>query len=183
MMIWALSALSGLGFLAIFILALCAPRLGYGRYWPPEQSQSWQHTSFRALFRLGLYPLVAVSALIARDVGFSMPILGGALIIIGFGAALAFTGKLGWKQAFGRAEGLVTTGPYALSRNPVYVATWLALLGWAICVPHAAVLGPLALWAVLYLIAPFWEEPWLEERFGTAFIEYKKTTPRFFFGL
>ena len=182
-MIWALSALSTLGFALIFVLALCAPSIGLGRFWPPEKAPSWQHTSFRLLFRLGLYPLVAVSAILARDVGIRLPALGLSLVAIGLGAALMFTGKLGWKQAFGAAEGLVTTGPYAYSRNPVYVATWVAVLGWAICLPYAPVLLPLGLWAILYLIAPFLEEPWLEEKFCAPFVEYKKTTPRFFFGL
>lgn len=180
MIIWALSGLSTLGFVSIIALSLGAPRIGLVRYWPPESAPSWQHSSFRILFRLGLYPLVALSALIARDLGFWMPVVGFALIVIGFGAALLFTGKLGWKQAFGAAEGLVTTGPYAFSRNPVYVATWLGLLGWALCLPHPEVFVPLALWAVLYIVAPYLEEPWLEEKFGAPFTQYKASTPRFF---
>ena len=103
-----------------------------------------------------------------------------ALIIFGFGAALWVTGKLGWKQAFGAAEGMVTAGPYAYSRNPVYVATWAGMIGWALCLPHPAILIPLALWALLYYLAPSLEEPWLEQKFGAAYITYKAKTPRFF---
>lgn len=178
-MIWALSALSCLGFVAIMALALGAPRLGHGRYWPPAQVNSWQHASFRALFRLGLYPLVALSGLLAREGGLVWPALGLPLVALGFGAALVFTGKLGWRQAFGKAEGLVTTGPYAISRNPVYVATWFGLIGWALCLPQVAILLPLALWALLYVIAPFLEEPWLQEQFGAPFDAYMAKTPRF----
>ena len=32
---------------------------------------------------------------------------------------------------------------------------------------------------VLNLLAPFTEEPWLEERFGDAYLEYKQEVPRF----
>jgi protein-S-isoprenylcysteine O-methyltransferase Ste14 len=31
----------------------------------------------------------------------------------------------------------------------------------------------------LNLLAPFTEEPWLEERFGGAYIAYKRKVPRF----
>lgn len=176
---FALSAISVLGFLAIFVLSLGGERFGWGRYWPPEAPGTWQHFSFRVLFRVGLYPLIALSAILARDDGFWMPVLGAVLILIGFGAAFAFTRKLGWRQAFGAATGLITSGPYAYSRNPVYVATWVGLLGWALCLPHPLVVLPLMLWAVMYVFAPFLEEPWLEDQFVSAYAAYKETTPRF----
>jgi protein-S-isoprenylcysteine O-methyltransferase Ste14 len=157
-----------------------SPQMGWGRFWPPEKVASWQHQSFRALFRLGLYPLIAGSALLAFEDGFWMPLVGVSLTVIGFGSALLFTGRLGWKQAFGKATGLVTAGPYAYSRNPVYVSTWLGLIGWALCLPHPAIIIPIVLWALLYLIAPFLEEPWLEAQFGLDYVNYKKATPRFF---
>ena len=178
-MINALSALSILAFLAIFVLSLGGRKFGWGQYWPPARANGWQHRSFRALFRVALYPLIALSVLIAREQGFWFPSLGVTLIVVGFGAALVFTGKLGWQQAFGTATGLVTTGPYAYSRNPVYVATWIGLLGWAICLPHLTVLAPLALWALLYVVAPFLEEPWLMAQFGAPYDEYMQRVRRF----
>ncbi|WP_139816197.1 methyltransferase family protein [Planktotalea arctica] len=179
-MIWALSLLSCFGFIAISALALLCPRLCGWRYWPPERAATWQHSSFRALFRLGLYPLIAASVLLVRATGVWLPAPGIALMFAGFGGALWVTGKLGWKQAFGTAQGLVVTGPYAYSRNPVYVATWLALLGWGLCLPYLPVAIPLVLWGLLYYIAPFLEEPWLEEKFGAPYRAYKAKTPRFF---
>jgi protein-S-isoprenylcysteine O-methyltransferase Ste14 len=176
-MSFVLSAVSVLGFLAIFVLSLGGTRFGWGRYWPPEAPGTWQHFSFRVLFRVGLYPLIALSAILAREDGFWMPVLG--VILIGFGGAFAFTRKLGWKQAFGAATGLITSGPYAYSRNPVYVATWVGLLGWAICLLHPLVVVPLVLWAVMYVFAPFLEEPWLVEQFGAEYAKYKETVPRF----
>lgn len=178
-MIWGLSALSCLGFLIILGLSFFGPYVGLGLYWPPEKTASWQHQSFRALFRLGLYSLLAASAILAREVGFAWPWIGFALVILGFGCALLFTGKLGWKQAFGAAEGLVSSGVYAYSRNPVYVATLFGMLGWAVLLPTVAILVPLLLWAVLYVLAPFLEEPWLEAQFGEEYIAYKAKTPRF----
>ena len=39
------------------------------------------------------------------------------------------------------------------------------------------VLGVLGV--ALNIMAPFTEEPWLEERFGTAYRAYKQSVPRF----
>ena len=73
----------------------------------------------------------------------------------------------------------MTTSVYAYSRNPVYVATMFGMLGWAVLLPYAAIVLPLLLWAVLYILAPFLEEPWLEARFGDEYLAYKEKTPRF----
>jgi protein-S-isoprenylcysteine O-methyltransferase Ste14 len=32
---------------------------------------------------------------------------------------------------------------------------------------------------VLNVLAPFTEEPWLEQRFGEAYLNYKRQVPRF----
>lgn len=182
-MIAALSAVSCFGFASIFALCFTLPKIGKGAYWPPPSAGSWQHHSFRALFRLGLYPLVLLSAMLLRDAGSSNAAIGLPLLILGFGAALWITRAMGWGQAFGEAQTLITTGAFAYSRNPVYVATWAALIGWAICLPYVFVILPLALWALLYAVAPFFEEPWLEQHFGDAYRLYKTQVPRFFFGL
>lgn len=78
-----------------------------------------------------------------------------------------------------RPDSLVTSGPYALSRHPMYVGWWLIHLGagvfggaaWVIATVPAAVLG---------------EHPWVvaEERelaavFGREFTDYAKRVPRY----
>ena len=37
----------------------------------------------------------------------------------------------------------------------------------------------LVFWALFYLVAPLFEEPWLEQRYGSAFETYKSRVPRF----
>lgn len=129
-----------------------------------------------------IYPLFVLSVLEFEPVHqpFFQYGLGGILLIAGFGTAFASTFNLGWKNAFGDKEGLVTNGWFAYSRNPVYVVTWIGLLGWAIIAQSVWVSIILALWALIYLIAIFLEEAWLEQTYGDAFQSYKKTVHRFF---
>ena len=37
----------------------------------------------------------------------------------------------------------------------------------------------LLMWALFYLLAPFLEEPWLEQEYGSEYLAYKKRVPRF----
>jgi protein-S-isoprenylcysteine O-methyltransferase Ste14 len=67
---------------------------------------------------------------------------------------------------------LVTSGPYALVRHPIYTGVLLAILGSAIAVAEwravlALVLASLALWRKLRL-----EERWMLRQFGEAYHAY-----------
>jgi len=66
------------------------------------------------LFRFGLYPLIARSAILARYNGFAMPSLGFALVLTGFGGASVFTGKLDWGIIFPDAGVLLPSLRWAL---------------------------------------------------------------------
>ena len=87
------------------------------------------------MFRLFLYPLIALSILVfepAEEAVASRPQgVGGVLAVTGIGLAFWISIQMGWRNAFGEARGLVTDG-WFFSRNPIYVVTWLGLLGWAI---------------------------------------------------
>ncbi len=105
--------------------------------------------------------------------------VGVPLWAAGFAAAFYLTGFLGWRNAFGADEGLKTTGIYRLSRNPIYLATIIGMLGWGASVASPYAWAILVLWALFYLVAPFIEEPWLERRYGDAYRRYKASVPRF----
>ena len=76
---------------------------------------------------------------------------------------------------------LVTTGPYARARNPMLTGLFIFLLGLGILFGSISLIfifTPLfVLLNVLELRAI--EEPELEKRLGTEYIEYKKRTPMF----
>jgi protein-S-isoprenylcysteine O-methyltransferase Ste14 len=74
---------------------------------------------------------------------------------------------------------LVTTGAFAATRNPIYVAFALILLGQFLVFPNWIIL--------LYLIAGFWlfhrqvlrEEEFLEKHYGEDFLEYARRVKRY----
>jgi len=72
------------------------------------------------------------------------------------------------------ASALVTTGPFALSRNPMYVGMATLLAGWAawLGTPWAlAGLAAFVAWITRFQVLP--EERVLAQRFGAAFDAYR----------
>jgi protein-S-isoprenylcysteine O-methyltransferase Ste14 len=82
--------------------------------------------------------------------------------------------KLEWNSPF-----LLMRGPYAFTRNPMYVAELGLWLGWAIFYGSVPVfVGFVVLWVVVnYIVLPG-EERALEARFGEAYRQYKSKVPR-----
>jgi len=76
---------------------------------------------------------------------------------------------------------LVTVGLYRVSRNPMYVAVVLVLIGWAVgfgsprLTLYAAVVA-----LAFHLRVVTYEEPWLARTFGAAWIAYRSRVPRWF---
>lgn len=173
----------GIGFIAAMIVAglSIATTLAKGfQFWPPPSPRSWQHGTFRTLFRVFFLALVVLS-FTDFDLGknrWHYPV-GGVLFVVGFGLALRWTVLLGWRNAFGEARGLKTEGPFAWSRNPIYVVSIVGMLGWGVIVGSAYLTILLCLWALFYIGAPFLEEPWLEKEYGDDFNKYKERVPRF----
>jgi protein-S-isoprenylcysteine O-methyltransferase Ste14 len=179
---WALSMVSSAAFGGLVLLAIALPRLGFGAFWPPPDRNGWQAQVFRWLFRIGVVSLIGLSLWLYWIMPATAPfsLQGTIMLGLGFGLAFRITRAMGWSKAFGGTGGLVTTGWFARSRNPIYVATWVGLCGWALMVPDVRVLLPLSLWALLYGLAPFWEEPWLRAQYGADYDAYAAEVPRFF---
>jgi protein-S-isoprenylcysteine O-methyltransferase Ste14/pimeloyl-ACP methyl ester carboxylesterase len=77
---------------------------------------------------------------------------------------------------------LVVTGPYRWSRNPMYVAVTLVVLGWAIGFRSWIVLIYAALLAAAFhLRVAVVEEPWLARRFREPWARYAARVPRWLF--
>lgn len=86
-------------------------------------------------------------------------------------------------QASERTD-LVSTGPFALVRNPIFTAMALTGLGLALMVPNlVAVTGAVLLVAALQLQVRVVEEPYLRRVHGAAYAAYAASTGRFVPGL
>ena len=53
------------------------------------------------------------------------------------------------------------------------------MIGWGLVANTLLVWILLALWATMYLLAPVFEEPWLEQQYGQDYLDYKRQTRRF----
>ena len=74
---------------------------------------------------------------------------------------------------------MVTGGPFAFTRNPMYLGLVLCLLGWAVLlgslVPFAVVPAFLALLHFRFVLR---EEPFMADRFGQDYASYHEQVRR-----
>ena len=105
------------------------------------------------------------------------------IILVGCGLALRLwavrhIGDISRTRA-NRSGALQIDGPYALVRNPLYVANWLLWTGftmdseldWMLVVAWG-------IFALQYSAIVAWEEHLMRERFGSAYEAYVASTPR-----
>jgi protein-S-isoprenylcysteine O-methyltransferase Ste14 len=78
-----------------------------------------------------------------------------------------------------RPQHLVTSGPYRVSRNPMYVATLTILLGWCVLWDSPGLrIYLLVTLCVLVVRVCLLEEVWVERHFGAEWHRYRARTPR-----
>lgn len=109
-----------------------------------------------------------------------------AILLCAAGVALRSWAVCHCNYGQGRKKCLVTTGPYAYIRNPLYVGNLAILAGATIASELAWLLPASLIWAFLvYNAAIRHEESRLEAKYGEAFLRYRKTVPAWipWFGL
>ncbi len=152
------------------------------RFWPPPAPGAWQEHVFWALFRVYCAALLLVAPL---DPGmlqwdhWTRLAVGLPVLVAGTGTMLYGYGFLGLANTYGRPAGLVTDGLYAFSRNPQYVASVAAGLGWALVWSSPAALVAAGGLFALYLLFALNEERWLRGTYGEAYAAYCREVPRF----
>ena len=107
-----------------------------------------------------------------------LPLLAGLGLLLWCVREFYVAGK-GTLAPWSPPKHLVASGPYRFSRNPMYVAVSLMLIGWA----SSFASGRLALYAVIVAVAfhlrvVLGEEPWLARTHGSAWDEYRARVPR-----
>jgi protein-S-isoprenylcysteine O-methyltransferase Ste14 len=173
-----------LGFELIYLLLFTLTIRGRGfRFWPPPSHRSWQ---FFVSWLLAL--VVAANFLFLGLLDFDSSWLPGVWVrapaamtlfiiaaVIGIWVYTIFP----LRATIGLGKRLITTGPYRYTRNPQYLSDSLSIMGYMIFTNSWMVWVIGALAVLLNILAPFTEEPWLEERFGEAYRQYKNQVPRF----
>ncbi len=115
-------------------------------------------------------------------------VLGTALALLGIAGTLYAQLAMGksWRIGVDPEErtALVTGGPFALVRNPIYAAVWPTALGLALLVPSWVALAGLAgVGAALELQVRVIEEPYLLRTHGAAYADYAARVGRFVPGI
>lgn len=110
--------------------------------------------------------------------------LGVLLYCLGLAGTFVSQGAMGRSWRIGVEESeeteLVTTGPFAWVRNPIFAAMISAFLGLTLMVPNVfALAGFVALVAAVELQVRLVEEPYLARVHGTRYAEYAAKVGRF----
>jgi protein-S-isoprenylcysteine O-methyltransferase Ste14 len=144
---------------------------------------------FIAAIVLGLGgPLLAVTGVVVTDPPVAVQVCGLVLALAGFAATLAGQVGMGtsWRVGVDPAERttLVTTGVFAVVRNPVFSAMVAAQAGVALMVPTwPSVLALVALVVAVELQVRAVEEPYLQAMHGSAYVGYAARAGRFVPGI
>ncbi len=160
----------------------------------PSPAVRWLILALGFFFFEGVLPAAVILVGFWLDVRLGLPmwplsplrIVGGMLLALaGFTLVLAvvwvqYSEGQGTPSPLAPPQRLLTQGPYAWVRNPMYLGavvyfaglllaagTWM---GWALWALGVAALAAEVIWI---------EEPELEARFGQAYRRYKQRVPRF----
>ena len=172
------------GIAGLYLIGALAWSIAYPdrRIWPPKKATTgikvrvWAATIaiFSATFLLGISDWNSMDwpAEIRWGVGLSLIVTGNLTVWIG-------VMKIGFAATSGEVAELETDGLYSYSRNPQYVADMAILVGWAILSASSWAALVAAVGVLTLAVAPFAEEPWLEENYGKRFRVYKGRVRRY----
>ncbi len=166
----------------IFGLILWSIFFSLKRIWPPPSKQSWQYKIYWYLFYIGV--LLDIVLIIQEFNIWIIPdelryFIGIPLILIGTFIVSYGIYTLGIKNTYGLKDGFTDKTPYKYTRNPQYVGDIILILGLILFINSLNLTVLFILTIIIFVIMPFAEEIWLEEKYGKEYIEYKNKTSRF----
>lgn len=106
-------------------------------------------------------------------------IVVGAVSVLGVWSVVLFRKKGQSENPWKPTPKIECTGPFSVTRNPMYLQMVLVCIGLAILLGNWWILAltPAVVWGLRYLaIDP--EEAYLEEKFGETYREYKRQVRR-----
>jgi protein-S-isoprenylcysteine O-methyltransferase Ste14 len=133
----------------------------------------------------GLFSVAVPLAIALADPWARGPWLPGLIVLLAGTALLSWcireflVAGMGTLAPWDPPQRLVTSGPYRLSRNPMYVGVLITVAGWAMLLGSGLVVAYLiGLAAAFHLRVLHSEEPWLAARFGDQWRAYLGAVPR-----
>ena len=134
---------------------------------------------------LNIDRLIGITSIFSNPLNIilSLPVFSLALFLIGWSVQNFLKAK-GTPVPFNPPPILVTTGPYAYTRNPMLTGVFSLLFGFGVFFGSISLL---IVFTPLFIVVNFWElksieEPELKKRLGEEYIEYRERTPMFFPG-
>jgi len=117
-------------------------------------------------------------------VGATNAVLIAAIVFVALGAWLrvwgaSYVGVSVVQSPAMHGETMLADGPYRRTRNPLYLGTLLHTIGLSILMPPSGAIFCIVLVWLLQIRLALAEEPFLTQRFGESFVEYRKEVPRF----
>ncbi|HVP20428.1 MAG TPA: isoprenylcysteine carboxylmethyltransferase family protein [Anaerolineaceae bacterium] len=127
-------------------------------------------------------PKWALPWLLAGSTSPQQQLLGLVIILLGLLVGFGTMGWFGIRQAFGiEVKGLISTGPYRLTRNPQFLGFSAMVIGVAVQWPSWFAI----VWIGLYGVMSHWmiitEEEHLRASFGEEYVRYCQKVPRYLF--
>lgn len=189
-------------FLGIFFLLIgllygfrslgLARRCGHSHiHYGARGSATWWHRQLFNLFRaliLGVC-LLRIAFPIDGWLGILDPLYRPAVLLTGVALLLIAFARVSYVQGYLNADwrsgiddahpsGLLTGGPYARSRNPIFLAILVAQFGFLLALPSLFSLLCLIVGATVILLQAQAEERSLRHRHGSAYEDYRHRVPR-----
>ena len=167
-------------YITLFILTIRLPNF---RFWPPPKPRSWQFfvswlIASVVLVNFMFLGLSNFDSFVLPPLKQRLPFALGFFAVGGTIGSWAFS-TFGLRNTIGVGHRLITGGPYKYTRNPQYIGDSLNIIGYMVFTNSWMIWLIGLIGVVLNLLAPYTEEPWLEERYGEEYKAYKRIVPRF----
>ncbi|MGA2266166.1 MAG: isoprenylcysteine carboxylmethyltransferase family protein [Phycisphaerae bacterium] len=138
-----------------------------------------------ALLRAVFIPLIALflfvepswpANVITDSIAEAFEILGYLFLMAGLGLRIWATLYVGSRKS----KVLLTDGPYSLCRNPLYLGTFIIVLGAGLCLTNPLMtLFTILVYIPVHVLVGRAEERHLRDLFGAEYDEYRRTVPAF----
>ena len=177
--VFAFTILSEVLLAGSLVLTLVVPSI---QVWPPPGKNSWQYYFTWVLAIITLVGIITIGILDWNSFVIEQWwrfVIAVPMIIAGSAFALWGVRTLSLHTSLGLKGEFITTGPYHYSRNPQYVGDIVIMIGYVLLSNSLMTMITVMLGMIWYILAPFSEEPWLLERFGSRYKEYLEHAPRF----